>query len=76
MPLYMYKPLFKDDAFSATPVQIFDTRVIFGYDDSPMVNLRACAITIHTSISSHRWLDGNMSGDRYLRIFCPRQRNY
>ncbi|CAH3033467.1 unnamed protein product, partial [Pocillopora meandrina] len=44
------------------PVQIFDTRVIFGYDDSPMVNIRACAITIHTSISSHRWLDGNMSG--------------
>ena len=42
MPLYMYKSLFGDKDLTPTPVQIF------GYGDSPIANLGACAITIHT----------------------------
>ena len=43
MPLYMYKSLFGDKELMPTPVQIF------GYGESPIANLGACTITIHTS---------------------------
>ena len=38
----MYKSLFGDKDLTPTPVQIF------GYGDSPILNLGTCAITIHT----------------------------
>ena len=43
MPLYMYKSLFGDKELIPTPVQIF------GYGESPIANLGACTIIIHTS---------------------------
>ena len=43
MPLYMYKSLFGDKEPMPTPVQIV------GYGESPIANLGACTITIHTS---------------------------
>ena len=43
MPLYMYKSLFGDKELMPTSVQIF------GYGESPIANLGACIITIHTS---------------------------
>ena len=42
MPLYMYKSLFGAKELMPTPVQIF------GYGESPMANLGAWTITIHT----------------------------
>ena len=43
MPLYMYKSLFGDNELMPTSVQIY------GYRESPIANLGACIITIHTS---------------------------
>ena len=43
MPLYMYNSLFGDKELMPTPVQTF------GYGESPIANLGACTITIHTS---------------------------
>ena len=43
MPLYMYKSVFGDKELIPTSVQIF------GYGESPIANLGACIITIHTS---------------------------
>ena len=43
MPLYMYKSLFGVNELMPTSVQIY------GYGESPIANLGACVITIHTS---------------------------
>ena len=42
MPLYLHKSLFGDKILTPTSVQIF------GYGESPVANLGACTIAIHT----------------------------
>ena len=42
MPLYLHKSLFGDNSLTPTSVQIF------GYGESPVANLGACTIAIHT----------------------------
>ena len=42
MPLYLHKSLFGDKSLTPTSVQIF------GYGESPVANLGACTIAIHT----------------------------
>ena len=42
MPLYLHKSLFGDKSLTPTSVQIF------GYGESPVANLGACSIAIHT----------------------------
>ena len=42
MPLYLYKSLFGDKSLTPTSVQIFQ------YGESPVANLGACTIAIHT----------------------------
>ena len=42
MPLYLQKSLFGDKSLTPTSVQIF------GYGESPVANLGACSIAIHT----------------------------
>ena len=45
MPLYLHKSLFGDKELLPTSVQIF------GYGESPVANLGACTIAIHTGNS-------------------------
>jgi len=66
MPLYMYKSLFGDKELMPTSVQIF------GYGESPIANLGACTITIHTSNKQPQMATCLVTGTRgYLILGRP-----
>ena len=57
MPLYLHKSLFGDKILTPTSVQIF------GYGESPVANLGACTIAIHTGDRQQPQMAGDLSSD-------------